>query len=293
VALANVLKIDIDLTKRFQHHKELPRANDKKKDYQTRQLMYFYTMILDPTDSDTTLLFFNYFDRKAKAWEKFQVHALKIDASNYGSHGNMDESATESVSIPLIRSLTSIDEIVESSWEAAEQLKKEQEQTATKINKHLPQIGEQIVDGSQFSLPSEVANVSRVRSLRSTQATSAAHNDSQGPGFSSSPTPTKNHLENIINSTLPVGDSRRSGLARFAHSIETIPVAIPNRGRTRPASAANSGVNQPDANGFNDKENRMLAAKSNCKAIVSSLPLPSRRKPLSSVEPTSNIVRQA
>ncbi|KAF4638003.1 hypothetical protein G7Y89_g93 [Cudoniella acicularis] len=325
----NVLKIEIDVKGRFQHHKDLPRANDKKKTYKTRQLMYFYTTALDPTDSDTTLLFFNYFVPKTQAWEKFQVQALKIDASNYSSHGNMDESATESVSIPSMPSLTSIEEITGSSWEAADQLKKEREQSTAKANESFRRTGEQVANASQFSLPgqstlspvpkdcidqmwsevqtqsvipstailaSEAAKASRVRSLRSTQTTPAAQQKSQGLGFSSSPIPTEIQLENIITSTsLPVGGSKRSGLVRPAHDIEAVPVAMPIRRQTRPAPVANSSITQLDATGFNGKENRKLAAKSNGKANVSALPLPSTRKPLAKISTasTSNIVRQA
>ena len=327
VILENVLKIEIDVKERFRHHKELSRANTKKKDYKTRELRYFYTMELDPTDSDTTLLFINYFVPKTQVWERIQVYALKIDASNYGSHGNMDESAAEVVSIPSIPSLTSVEEIVESSWDVSDQLRKEQEQSAAEANNSFNQVGEHVVDSSEFSLPGQStlspvpkdridqmwpgvqtqsgiqstatldSEAAEVCSLRSTQAPPAAQKEPQGLGFSSGQTPTGSQLENITTTTVPVGYSKQSGLVRFAHSTKTGLVTKPIRGRTRPtpAAVANSSSSKPDTTGFNDKENWKLATKSNSKVTASTLPLPSRRKPLSSIStaPTSNIVRHA
>lgn len=327
VILENVLKIEIDVKKRFRHHKDLSRANSQKGNNNPRQLKYFYTMEPDPKDSDTTLLFINYFVPKAQVWEKSQVYALKIDASNYGSHGNMDESAAEVVSIPSIPSLTSVEEIVESSWDVSDQLRKEQEQSAAEANNSFNQVGEHVVDSSEFSLPGQStlspvpkdridqmwpgvqtqsgiqstatldSEAAEVCSLRSTQAPPAAQKEPQGLGFSSGQTPTESQLENITTTTVPVGYSKQSGLVRFAHSTETGLVTKPIRGRTRPtpAAVANSSSSKPDTTGFNDKENWKLATKSNSKVTASTLPLPSRRKPLSSIStaPTSNIVRHA
>lgn len=84
-------------------------------------------MVQDSTDDDTTLLFFNYFVPDTEAWERVQAYALKIDASKYRSHGNMDETGIENVSIPSAHSLKSDEETGESG-NAGEQLLRELEE---------------------------------------------------------------------------------------------------------------------------------------------------------------------